>query len=492
MIPRSHLARKRHALCASDRGLTLVEVLVTTLLLAMVLAALVPLFSVGQQTWDQTRRRQEIVQNARMALDRIVREMRAAQSLAVISPTDLQFSVFYGVVEDTRGGRGISPSWWNSSWTYRQRITVTTRSAAASTGYALPLTVDHASLIAAGKSLANGDDVRVVYWNGTSWTELDRVLDDTSAWNTATTEIWFRTQAAIAANASSTNYYLYYGNTAAGAPPANPLNVFLFHDNFAGASVDTSKWTITQGTATVSGGVLTLNRRSSIWANPPYASATDTAWEARAQLSTSTARFFNYWGASDQVGYAGNYITFRTDNASHYAENGIPGTFTNTTFTANTPTSFHIYTFTREGTAGVRYFQDATQVAYLTTNVPSANLQVFVWNNTPNQTQQYNWVRVRPYVTPEPTTSFGDIVTVEYQLNSATNELQYRWAPDTLQPFAGPFRSMSVTCFDATNTTISCSSIASVRSVQVSLVAMDPEGQAPDITVTARAFVQYP
>ncbi len=491
MTLRSPLGRRSQALGASDRGLTLVEVLVTTLLLGMVLTALVPLFSVGQQTWDQTRRRQEIVQNARMALDRIVREMRAAQSLAVISPTDLQFSVFYGVVEDTRGGRGISPAWWNSSWTYRQRITVTTRSAAASTGYALPVTVDHASLVAAGKSLANGNDARVVYWNGTGWTELDRVLDDISAWNTATTTIWYRTQAAIAANASDMNYYLYYGNTAAGGPPANPLNVFLFYDGFSGSSVDTSKWTITQGTVAVSGGLLTLNPDSSMWANASYAFGTNTAWEARVQLANPTDGPTNYWAASDQTGYNGNYIRFYTD-ADHFAESGAGTSSTNTTFTPNSPTSFHIYTFTRLGTAGVRYFQDGTQVAYLTTNVPSANLRVFVWSDTGGNSVTYDWVRVRPYVTPEPTTSFGDIVTVEYQLNSATHELQYRWTPDALQPFAGPFRSMSVTCFDATNATISCSSVASVRSVQVSLVAMDPEGQAPDITVTSRAFVQYP
>ncbi len=491
MIRRSHLARNRRAVCASDRGLTLVEVLVTTLLLAMVLVGLVPLFSVGQQTWDQTRRRQEMVQNARSALDRIVREMRAAQIFTILNPTDLQFSVFYGVVEDTRGGRGVSPSWWNSSWTYRRRITVTTRSASAPSGYAVPLTVDHASLIAAGKSLANGNDVRVVYWNGTSWAELDRVLDDTSAWNTASTTIWYRTQAAIAANASDINYYLYYGNAAAGVPPANPLNVFLFYDGFPGSSVDTSKWTITQGTVTVSGGLLTLNPDSSMWANASYAFGTNTAWEARVQLANSTDGPTSYWAASDLASYDINYVRFYTDG-THFAESGAGASFTNTTFTPNSPTSFHIYTFTREGTAGVRYSQDGTQVAYLTTNVPSANLRVFVWSDTGANSVTYNWVRVRPYVTPEPTTSFGDIVTVEYQLNSATHELQYRWAPDALQPFAGPFRSMSVTCFDATDAAISCGSVANVRSVQVSLVAMDSEGQAPDITVTARAFVQYP
>lgn len=90
---------------------------------------------------------------------------------------------------------------------------------------------------------------------------------------------------------------------------------------------------------------------------------------------------------------------------------------------------------------------------------------------------------------------FGDgttTPTVEFQLNAATNELEYRWNADAFQPLAGPFRSMSVLCFDATNASIACTSVASTSSVQVSLVAMDPDGQIPDVTVTSRAFRQTP
>ncbi len=90
---------------------------------------------------------------------------------------------------------------------------------------------------------------------------------------------------------------------------------------------------------------------------------------------------------------------------------------------------------------------------------------------------------------------FGDgttIPTEEYILDTTTNELQYRWNLDAPAPFAGPFRSMSVACFDANNLAISCTTVASVRSLQVSLVAMDQDGVVPDLTVTSRVFVQYP
>lgn len=88
---------------------------------------------------------------------------------------------------------------------------------------------------------------------------------------------------------------------------------------------------------------------------------------------------------------------------------------------------------------------------------------------------------------------YGDGVTTltaEYRLN--VNELEWKYDVNAFAPLAGPFRSMSVSCFDATAAAVSCTSAASVRSVQVSLVAMDPSGEVADITVTGRAFRQVP
>ncbi len=89
---------------------------------------------------------------------------------------------------------------------------------------------------------------------------------------------------------------------------------------------------------------------------------------------------------------------------------------------------------------------------------------------------------------------YGDnttIFTAEHRLNG--NELE--WRNDPANPFArlaGPFRSMTVTCYDRTGATIACTNVSSARSVQVSLVAMDPTGEVADITVTAGAFRQAP
>jgi hypothetical protein len=104
---------------------------------------------------------------------------------------------------------------------YRQKITVTATSSGFPAGYAIPITFDHASLVGAGKSLANGDDVRIVYWDSTNWTEVNRVLDESSSWDNASTKIWIPLQRDIAATSYDEGYYLYYGSADASKPPTN-------------------------------------------------------------------------------------------------------------------------------------------------------------------------------------------------------------------------------------------------------------------------------
>lgn len=88
--------------------------------------------------------------------------------------------------------------------------------------------------------------------------------------------------------------------------------------------------------------------------------------------------------------------------------------------------------------------------------------------------------------------SVNPTFVVGYQLNAVTGDLEYQRDADPWQPLAGPFRALSVTCFDAANAAITCAPASAVRSVQISLTAMDPQGLTPDLTVTVRAYRQVP
>lgn len=128
------------------------------------------------------------------------------------------------------------PSWADLSSPFRQRIDVTAGAVATPTGYTTSLTLDHATMVTDGLSLATGDDLRVWRHDGVTWAELDRVLDDESSWNDSRTTVWFRTKESIAA-ASTVSYWMYFGNQTPLAPLDDPSNVWLLTEGFDDGSL---------------------------------------------------------------------------------------------------------------------------------------------------------------------------------------------------------------------------------------------------------------
>ena len=138
--------------------------------------------------------------------------------------------------------------------------------------YTVSLTLDHGALFSSGKSLSNGDDVRILYWNGSAWAEQDRVLDDDSAWNTFNTTIFFQLGAAIAASSSDANYYMYYGCGTAASPPSDPNNIYWYFNDFSSGGL--ADWTQRDVTTASSwfadSGVLRQEANPNITASTPY------------------------------------------------------------------------------------------------------------------------------------------------------------------------------------------------------------------------------
>ena len=124
-------------------------------------------------------------------------------------------------------------AWWDSAYSDRQIIEITTGANTPDKGYdgyTVRLTgVDTASLISAGDLRADCNDLRVIYWDGTSNTELPRHVINCNA---ASTDIRFMMSANQAASTTSQDYYLYSGNASAGAPTAlTTTNVYLWYDD---------------------------------------------------------------------------------------------------------------------------------------------------------------------------------------------------------------------------------------------------------------------
>ncbi|MFH1367044.1 MAG: fibronectin type III domain-containing protein [Patescibacteria group bacterium] len=136
---------------------------------------------------------------------------------------------------------GRSPAWWDTDYAYRKKITVTAGSTAITTDDTLTLNADIASLVAALKMQANQYDLRIVYWNGSANTEIDRdYLAQDLAVTPSLNTVRFKAQAAISATESDSGYYLYYDNDSATSPPENYSNVYEYYEDF---SSDPS-WTV--------------------------------------------------------------------------------------------------------------------------------------------------------------------------------------------------------------------------------------------------------
>lgn len=173
----------------------------------------------------------------------------SANGTATVSATGLVTGVAMGgPVTITATSEGISGTamitvdrpLFGPGWHQRRPLNIVAGSEAVPSGYSVGVTFDHAALVAAGKSLANGDDVRIAHWTGTQWEDLDRVLDTGSNWGTTGTMIWFKLQVGLPAQGSDGNYFLYYGNSAATLPPANAAMVFLVDEDWESGTF--AKW----------------------------------------------------------------------------------------------------------------------------------------------------------------------------------------------------------------------------------------------------------
>ncbi|PKQ15631.1 MAG: hypothetical protein CVT68_09170 [Actinobacteria bacterium HGW-Actinobacteria-8] len=155
------------------------------------------------------------------------------------------------------GGVTYDASWWDPAWRFQRVLDVAAGATPLTADSTFTFTFDHAALVAAGQSLASGDDVRLLRWNGAGFDELDRVA--LTGWDSGAVTLAFSPAAAIGANVTDSDYVLAYGNAAAGAPPADGRQVYWLWEDFDDGDFTTGNvWTANHGTWDVTGGYARL------------------------------------------------------------------------------------------------------------------------------------------------------------------------------------------------------------------------------------------
>ncbi len=78
----------------NERGYTLAELLTAMAVMGLLLAGLLLTLQEGQNVYQYGAGRAEVQQNARVALDRMLRELRAATTITTSTATDVKFTYF--------------------------------------------------------------------------------------------------------------------------------------------------------------------------------------------------------------------------------------------------------------------------------------------------------------------------------------------------------------------------------------------------------------
>jgi hypothetical protein len=311
-------------------------------------------------------------------------------------------------------------SWWDNSYSSRKRLVIKASTDALASNYVIPYVFNHAELVSSGLSLSGGNDVRLVYWDGATNTEVDRVEEQngtsSGTWNTSSTKIWFKLRNPLGANGREYGFWLYYGNSSASTPPASLANVFSFADDFNGSSYNPTSWTAVNsgsGSITVSGGSLTVNSSAGVewWGTSdlsPYlvnktVISGNYVVEARLANLNITNTYPRLFGLRNSAAISGDMFCLVLNNnltqvSSVYREVATSATaLYQGDATGITYTGPETLRFIKNGTTVNAYYGSSL----VNTLTKTWNLSYFAPTSSRGNTIQFDWLRVRPYVSSD-------------------------------------------------------------------------------------------
>lgn len=157
-------------------------------------------------------------------------------STSDLTSTDPTSSSISSTKSTSSSGLGPVPANWRAITINAQQVTKEVNN-----GYVLDLDFNHQSLVAAGAAI-DGSDLSIVVRRGNTQQSLNRVLDPESNWNSTSTKIWFAINEPIPQGTlNNTEYYLVLGDPSL-RPISNPETLFFVFDDFENDQLDTSRW----------------------------------------------------------------------------------------------------------------------------------------------------------------------------------------------------------------------------------------------------------
>lgn len=302
-------------------------------------------------------------------------------------------------IEGTSSGVGEVDGWWDTNYRYRRALLVDL--ANVPEGTPTQVVFSHAAAVQAGRSRADGNDVRIVASLPDRQVELTRVLDPQSAWNSDSTHLWIAYANLLARQAT---IHMYYGYAGADAPPEDPANVFTFFDAFD----DLDGWSAFSGAPTNDGnGRIRVPAQTGIRSTQTFDAANPMLFEARLRFvdppQTGTAM---YWGLGVPEIAGPGPAGFFTEAGAHYV---IGGANDQSPWNPAAVDQYQIYRIAFANSGFIAFGQNDDFIGEFQGNTQIlTEVHMRVSNQTP-QDILLDWARVRPAVDPDPVASLGPV-----------------------------------------------------------------------------------
>jgi hypothetical protein len=227
------------------------------------------------------------------------------------------------------------------------------------------------------------------------------------SYNNESASVWVKLDH-IPTSTSSGLFNIYYGNPY-GTSASNGSNTFLFFDDFIGLSLDPAKWTIIEGTPSISNSICKLIPTSSTSCIIRSTSQYGVNTALRGRLKSK------HYATGSGVAEGFQYEMPRYQAGVYYDNHYYPGAYANAN---NSPDywissggwsagTFHIQDIRRNGDKNTVFSVDDANIITLAINVPTLNLTVraYAANEFSSQGAELDldWVTVRNITPNEPT-----------------------------------------------------------------------------------------
>ncbi len=328
--------------------------------------------------------------------------------------TTNQYSSSSNVDTSTSGQASLTKTsgWSNTytSWAKRQAVTIT-NSGSAQTDYQVKLGVSYDS------DMKN--DFSDLRFTNSSGTALNYWIEDKTDGSSAT--VWVKVDSL--AGSSDTTIYMYYGNSSASSA-SDGNNVFLLFDDFSSPTLNSSKWTSSGATPyVITGGELQLTNGNSSWSQAIYS---NTAFP-RSNLSFE----MKYKWTSNNASYDAMMMGWKDDGSGASYANQVYAYYNPGIGTCTTGCEADVYedgsgrgtgsgSWTQNTQYVTRVMMKASGGAYYQQSTDGGQSWTTTYNSSYSTesnlhpswtlyagTHNFDDVKVRQWMTTEPTSSYG-------------------------------------------------------------------------------------